>query len=82
LAVHEPAHQQPLKVYPNPATDVLYLKDIPCETAVYTILNSMGQRVKSGTTNGSISIADLENGIYVLQVDINKKIKTAKFVVK
>ena len=82
LAVHEPAHQQPLKVYPNPATDVLYLKDIPCETAVYTILNTMGQRVKSGTTNGSISIADLENGIYVLQVDINKKIKTAKFVVK
>ena len=29
--VHETTNQQLLEVYPNPVSDVLYIKNLPCE---------------------------------------------------
>lgn len=80
LGVQEVASTQPLEVYPNPATDVLYLKNLPCETVYYTIYNAMGQKVKTGTSNGTIPVAELGKGIYLLQIVGGKHGGTAKFV--
>lgn len=82
VAVHEPSRQQPLEVYPNPASDVLCLKDLPCEVVEYTIFNMMGQKVAAGSSSGSISVAELGKGIYVLQIKGDKSLQTAKFMVK
>lgn len=71
-----------LSVYPNPATDVLYLKDLPCKTVDYAIFNTMGQSVAAGTTDGTISVAGMEKGLYLLQIKADKHLETAKFVVK
>lgn len=81
-AVREASLPQPFKVYPNPATDILCLKNLPCEEVDYTIFNAMGRKVKTGSTNGTIPVADLSRGIYLLQIESNKDLKTAKFVVK
>lgn len=80
LGVQEVAGTQPLEVYPNPATDVLYLKNLPSETVDYTIFNAMGQKVKTGTSNGTIPVAELGKGIYLLQIVGGKHGGTAKFV--
>ena len=80
--VHEPSRQQPLEVYPNPVSDVLYLKNLPCEVADYAIFDVLGQRVTAGSTDGSISVASLKKGVYVLQIQGGKKLKTTKFIVK
>ena len=80
LGVHEVAGTQPLEVYPNPVIDVLYLKDLPSETVDYTIFNAMGQKVKTGTSNGTIPVAELGKGIYLLQIVGGKHGGTAKFV--
>ena len=80
LGVQEVASTQPLEVYPNPATDVLYLKNLPSETVDYTIFNAMGQKVKTGTSNGTIPVAELGKGIYLLQIVGGKHGGTAKFV--
>ena len=82
LTVHEASRPQSLEVYPNPATEVLCLKGLPCEAVDYTIFNAMGQKVKAGSTHGTISVAELGKGIYLLQVVGNKTLETAKFVVK
>ena len=82
VTVHEPSRQQSLEVYPNPVSDVLYLKDKPCEVVDYAIFNVLGQKVMAGSTNGSISVAELERGLYILQIKGDKLLKTAKFLVK
>jgi hypothetical protein len=81
-AVHESSHQQPLEVYPNPVADVLYIKNLPCEAVEYSIFNVLGQKVTSGSSKGSISVADLEKGLYLLQIKDEKSLETVKFVVK
>lgn len=80
--VNETTHQQTLDVYPNPVSDILYLQNLHCEQAKYSIFNVLGQKVVVGSTNGSISVADLEKGLYFLQIDDEGYHKTARFVVK
>ena len=71
-----------IAVYPNPATDVLRLKNLPCGVADYAIFNAMGQRVKSGSTTGTISVAELQTGVYLLRIQSGKHLETARFVMK
>ena len=81
-AVHEFSHQQQLAAYPNPVSDVLYIKNLPCEVVDYAIFNTLGQMVTAGSTDGSISVSDLQKGVYVLQIKGAKLVETVKFVVK
>ena len=81
-AVQETAIQQQLEVYPNPVSDVLYVKNLSCETVDYAIFNVLGQKVTAGSSNGSISVAELEKGLYILQIKGERFLETAKFNVK
>ena len=81
-AVHESPLQQPLEVYPNPVSDVLYIKNLLCERVEYAIFNVLGQEVTAGSTSGAISVAGLKKGIYFLQIKGEGLCNTAKFVVK
>jgi hypothetical protein len=81
-AVKETICQQTLEVYPNPASDVLYLKDLPCEKVDYSIFNVLGQKVNAGCSYGTISVAELEKGLYILQIKGESFQNTAKFVVE
>jgi hypothetical protein len=81
-AVHESSFQQPMEVYPNPVSDVLSLKNLPLETASYSIFNVLGQEISSGTTSGNISVAGLQKGVYFLQIKGEGLLETKKFVVK
>ena len=80
-AVHETSRQQ-FEVYPNPVSDVLYLKHLPCETVDYAMFNVLGQEVASGSSRGTLSVVGLEKGIYILQIKGEKFLETAKFIVK
>ena len=81
-AVNEIVSQQTLEVYPNPASDILYIRTVSDETVDYAIFNVLGQKVTSGTSDGSISVADLETGLYILQIKGEKLLETTKFMVK
>jgi hypothetical protein len=80
LAVHEVLCQQSLEVYPNPCSDVLYIKNLNCENMEYAIFNVMGQQVAMGCSDGTISVAELEKGVYFLQIKVENVVKTAKFI--
>lgn len=81
-AVQESSNLKSIEVYPNPVSDVLYMKSLPLTTAYYSIFNVLGQEIASGTTNGNISVAGLQNGVYFLQVKGEGILETTKFVVK
>lgn len=80
-AVQEHPRRQPLEVFPNPVSDVLYVKNLPCAVADYSILNSLGQMVASGSTSGTIPVTSLDRGLYFLQIKGENCQKTAKFMV-
>jgi deoxycytidylate deaminase len=81
LTVQVPTAQQPLAVYPNPVSDVLYVKNFPCEAVEYSIFNVLGQKVMAGFSSETISVAGLGKGLYFLQVKGENFCETAKFVV-
>ena len=81
-AVQEFTHQQPLEIYPNPVSDILYVKNTPCGQVDYVIYNAVGQEVAAGSSYGTISVSDLNEGLYFLQIRGKDYQKTAKFVVR
>ncbi len=76
------ATSQPLEVYPNPVSDVLYLNNLSCGQVDYSIFNVWGQEVANGSSCGTISVADLEKGVYFLQVEGENSRESVKFVVE
>lgn len=65
---------------PNPAKDELYCSTSISETRNLNIINSMGQKVKSGKINGDtlISIADLPIGVYFFTISDNRNLSMSK----
>ena len=82
LALNESSAQKSIEVYPNPVSDVLYLKNLPCETVGYSIFNMLGQKVAEGSSRGTVSVAALEKGLYLLQIKGENLLETVKVVVK
>lgn len=69
-------------VYPNPVSGALYMNNLPCEQVDYAIFNVVGQKVISGVSTGTVSVASLEQGIYFLQVRAGGYMETVKIIVK
>lgn len=82
LAVSAPSQPHSLEVYPNPATDCLFLRGLPSEAVDYTIFNFMGHQVAAGSTTGVIPVAELGGGLYLLRIDGDGRNETVKFVVR
>ncbi len=74
--------KQQLAVYPNPASDVINIDGMPGEMVDYAIFNVLGQKVTAGSSDGSISVADLEKGLYILQIKGENLLETTKFMVR
>ena len=87
IPTHDPVSvlestSQSLEVYPNPVSDVLYLNNLSCGQVDYYIFNVLGQDVMNGISCGTISVADLEKGVYFLQVNGENLRETVKIVVE
>lgn len=82
LAVSAPSQPHSLEVYPNPATDCLFLRGLPSEAVDYTIFNVIGHQVAAGSTTGVIPVAELGGGLYLLRIDGDGRNETVKFVVR
>lgn len=72
------------KIYPNPASDVLFLQldnDQPCK---WTLRDLTGRTLKSGTVTGktSIDVKHYPSGVYMLTLNIEGKESTRKVVIR
>lgn len=65
-------YSQSITVYPNPTNSILHIQkpsDLSIESV--TLYNSLGQMVLK-TTSNDLSIENLSNGVYELQLDTNR----------
>jgi hypothetical protein len=74
-----------IKLFPNPATgNVLNIALPSLETVPYSIKNMLGQTVKNGKIDevGKINLNGLNNGLYIIQFNINGQSVSKRFIKK
>lgn len=89
LTSTEDLNQGVLKVYPNPASDYIWIDfGVELENRCHiSIISSTGKKVKEeimehGISNAGITVSDLPSGIYYLKIsDAQQPSKSVRFVV-
>jgi hypothetical protein len=86
LGVNNFAIQNEVTIYPNPASSILNIENKSNESVVaisiYNLNGAMVKEVKSSTSLQSISVADLQNGIYFVKIQMNSQVVNYKFIKK
>lgn len=82
LAVNESSAKSNLKVFPNPAVDVVNLTSSK-EVKSVTIYDLTGKKVKSTTDTKQINVSNLAKGTYILQANYgNGGVENTKLIKK
>jgi len=71
-----------LMVYPNPASNNLYINNIPNNIEFINIINIEGKEVLKTKAANSIDISSLSKGIYVIKFNGSDFVETRNFVVE
>ncbi len=75
-----------IKLYPNPASDVLHIANTSSEiisnVSIYSISGALIKDLKSADTIESISVSDLQSGLYFVKIQVNDEVKNFKFIKK
>ena len=71
-----------ISIYPNPAGDYIYIKNLPEETAI-GIFNIQGTLLKNSIANRSeeVDVSDLPSGVYIIKLS-GKEVETIAHFVK
>ena len=70
-----------ISLYPNPTKDVLNIETNSATKLNYSVINYLGQVVKTGSIeNNLINVSSLNAGIYILEVNDGQKSVTKKFI--
>ncbi|MFT5921281.1 MAG: hypothetical protein ACI8TS_000609, partial [Flavobacteriales bacterium] len=67
VGIEEKTTPLELTVYPNPAKEVIFIKNLLMNEA-YEIFDASGKRVDQGLYNGSISIEGLTAATYFIRI--------------
>jgi surface protein len=82
LSVLDNLKQNAIKIYPNPATENIYIKNVKY-LEKYDILDYSGRLITSGKIiDEKISVKDLTVGNYLLNLYFNDKVESYKFIKK
>ncbi len=68
-----------LVVYPNPASNSLYIKNVE-EVNSVSIFSLDGKGLNTSYNNNIVNISNLEKGVYILSVSTNKGTSLTKFI--
>ena len=70
-----------LLIYPNPTKgDILNVRISGINKFTYKVLNTIGQIVIQGNSNGEVNVNKLESGIYLIEVNNGIEIMTKRFI--
>lgn len=71
-----------ISIYPNPAKDILYVKNAnPLSSVDVCLYNSWGQAVVCSNAK-SIDVSHLPGGIYIAKISIGNKTRSQKILIK
>jgi hypothetical protein len=85
LGVHAIAvKNESVKVYPNPATTILNVQNMTIDSIttieIYSVNGTLVKSIKPAESLTSISVADLQSGVYFVKVNMSQKVENYKFV--
>ncbi len=80
LAVVENRQNKAVSIYPNPVSDILYVKN--ADASQYKISDISGRILKSGVYQNGIVVSDLQKGTYLIHISDKNNQKTEKFIIK
>ena len=70
-----------LKLYPNPANDIIHVEsELPIEQVVIYDISGRQLRQIQNPDNGTFSIGELSNGIYWIKISCDKRTATYKII--
>jgi len=73
----------PILIYPNPASSLIYLENLGNHPSTIYISNSLGQQIGSNqnaSNNTTLDISQLTNGIYILTIENEFGFQRIKFI--
>lgn len=79
MGVSEIKKPDQVSIYPTVAKDKLYLSD-KAQTYTYQVLDVTGRVLKSGKTNASVEVGDLNRGVYLLKLENGQGYTVHKFM--
>ena len=71
-----------LSVYPNPVKETLNVSLLGFEAQRYEVINMLGQVVLNGSFTETIDVSTLDEGLYILKLNIGEKSKMERFIKK
>jgi hypothetical protein len=75
------AGQPQLYIYPNPASDVIYVNGLNHEIPIFTIYNISGEVVLNGRMeNSTIPVTNLKNGMYFIKLWDGNSFSFGRFI--
>lgn len=85
LGVHAIAVRgESVKVFPNPATTVLNIQNMTTDSIktidIYSVNGTLVKSIKPAESLTSISVADLQSGVYFVKVNMSQQVENYKFV--
>ena len=69
-------------VFPNPAKDVVYVAGEMKGNERYRLTRLDGTTISSGHFDGSIDVAGIMDGMYILSVENDKHVESYKVIVR
>lgn len=80
LSVTDTRLDNTVSIYPNPVSDILYVKN--ADGAQFKIVDLSGKIVKTGVYQNGITVSGLNKGNYIIQISGKNIQITDKFIVK
>ena len=68
-------------IYPNPASQFIYLNNLPPTISTLQIIDLNGKISETHNSTNEINISHLPSGIYILRIVNNQKVEQRKFIV-
>lgn len=81
VATEDAMEEFEVKIYPNPADEVLNIETIePCHVYIFDQLGRLIYRFETSQTHHSINISNWQNGAYLLHLSNDKAVVNKRFV--
>jgi hypothetical protein len=86
LATDSNSFENTIKLFPNPASDVLNIENTTnsnvSTVSIYSISGALVKQINSENSIQSISVSELQTGLYFVKVQVNDEVKNFKFIKK
>lgn len=77
-----PVVKNEISVFPNPASDYVYLENTDLEIQKVSACSMLGKQFKLNIQDGKIQVSELEKGVYLLRIESTDGLFTSRIIIQ